>query len=365
MDSSPSTRPVITFVIPALNVEATLDRCLDAIVAAAAGHHAEVLVIDNGSTDRTVAIARARGVHVVTAPGFTVAALRNLGVRLAAAEIVAFVDADCVIAPSWVARALPHFDDATVGAVGAATDVPDDATWVQRAWRLHRHRTTAPQQVEWLPTENLAVRKAAFEAVGGFDARLVTCEDVDLCYRLGASYRIVSDPALGSIHLGEAPTLARFFRKEAWRGRSNLRGVLAHGVRLSELPSVLLPLYHLAGAVAVGAGLVHGVAFGVTQPLAVATLLLAAPSLLLAGITATRFKRPQWWPALVAVYATYGAARALAIVSDVRGARARRNLPLDDVRPRRPVTAPVNGVRSRPAVTSPAVSANAGPSEDR
>src|SRR5438128_2586465 len=84
MHSNESSELTVSFIVPALNAESTLGACLDAILAVrSAGKPTEVLLIDNGSTDRTVEIARREGVKVISAPGLTVAALRNLGVRLA------------------------------------------------------------------------------------------------------------------------------------------------------------------------------------------------------------------------------------------------------------------------------------------
>ena len=71
---------------------------------------------------------------------------------------------------------------------------------------------------------NLAVKRTAFQAIGGFDAALEACEDVDFCQRLRrAGWRLVGDERLESVHLGDPPTLAALFRAERWRGRDNLR----------------------------------------------------------------------------------------------------------------------------------------------
>jgi len=308
---------MVSFIVPALNAETTLALCLGAILAARTdGGQKEVLVIDNGSADRTVDVARRHGARVVAAPGVTVAALRNLGARLARGEILAFVDADCVVAADWLERALPHFADPVVGAVGSATQIPAGATWVQHAWAVHRHRRNFRGRVEWLPTENLLVRRRAFEEVGGFNEDLVTCEDVDFCYRLGARHHVVNDPDVRSTHLGEAPTLVRFYKKEAWRGRGNLAGFFSHRLRVAELPSVLLPVYHVGGALALLGTLGYWLGGGNVLPALLSGLMLPVPSLLLALSTAVRARRMRWWPKLAALYVTYAAARAVAICAD-------------------------------------------------
>lgn len=329
-----TTEPSVTFVIPVLNAEATLGACLDAILATEArGDRREILVLDNGCTDRTVAIAEERGVRVIRGTGLTIAAVRNLGGRLASGEVIAFVDSDCLIAPDWSEHGLRHFVDPAVGAVGAPTEIPDDATWVQRAWRLHRHRKSSSGRVEWLPTENLLVRRSAFEDIGGFNEALVTCEDVDFCYRLGSRYSIISDPALRSIHLGEAPTLLRFFRKEAWRGRGNLAGFRAHGFHVGELPSVLLPLYYLGGAVGLLGAVVYGAVTAQVLPAVLAATMLLAPSMALAALVAVQVRRVHQWPELTLLYLTYAAARAAAVIADVQRAGIRPMVPGQARRP--------------------------------
>ena len=314
----PPLEPVVrtvSFIVPALNAAPTLGACLDAILAAhPAGICREVLLIDNGSSDHTPEIAQRRGVRVVRAPGLTVAALRNLGARLAEGDLLAFVDADCVIASDWIEKSLVNFADPQVGAAGSPTHVPPAATWVERVWAHHRHQGNRQRPVEWLPTENLVVRRTAFNKIGGFNETLFTCEDVDLCYRLGALYRITNDPDMSSIHLGEAKSLRLFFKKEAWRGSGNLAGFFSHHLRFSELPSVLLPLYHFVWSLALLGATGYGLASGRWFPELAGAMMLWLPSLLLAVHTGIRTRHTRDIPKLMVLYLTYAMARSLALV---------------------------------------------------
>lgn len=305
----------VTVIVPALDSAATIGRCLDAIEVTSGSGVVEVLVLDNGSVDDTATIARRHGARVVTVPDRTVAALRNRGASMARGEIVAYVDADCVVAADWLEVALPHFDDPRVAAVGAPTTIPEHTTtWVQRAWALHRHRANRAGPVAWLPTENLLVRRAALLEIGGFNETLVTCEDADLCYRLGAGGAIVNEPRLRAVHLGEAPTLGRFFLKEAWRGRGNLRGFFAHALRPSEIPSLAFPLYYLLGGAAFV--LAVGYAWMRGRPLIamLAGFVLLAPAAGAALVTAVITRSPRAWPQLTVLYLVYAAARAATLV---------------------------------------------------
>src|SRR3954447_16813353 len=106
----------VTVVVAARNERAHIDACLRAL-AAQDGVAAdwEIVVVDNASSDDTAARAAAHGVRVVREPRAGVTYARNAGVRAAAGEIVAFVDADCVPERGWLRELLAGADDSTVG----------------------------------------------------------------------------------------------------------------------------------------------------------------------------------------------------------------------------------------------------------
>lgn len=233
-------------VIPAKNEEANIGRCLDSILAVEWDRtRYEIIVIDNGSSDRTVEIAVEKRATVHVQPGLTISGLRNYGVRAAHGVVVAFIDADCTVAPSWLREAARYFDRGDIACFGSPPLVPESATWVQRGWFLVRRKKTPVGETEWLESMNMFIRRDVFLACKGFDEELVTCEDYDLCLRLrGMGATIICDEKVVAVHHGEAANLRQFFRKERWRGISNITGVLRHGVKVSELPSLCLPVLH-------------------------------------------------------------------------------------------------------------------------
>jgi len=245
LPSSPQNpTPFVSVIVPAYNEERFLPQCLDSLACVDYPREKlEVIVVDNGSTDATREIAEGRGARVLRDDSRNVSGLRNLGAKAAGGEILAFVDADCVVSPRWLKAAQKYFHDPEVAAWGSPPVVPEDATWVQKAWFLVRRKEKPVQEVDWLETMNLFVRREAFAQAGGFDEGLVTCEDADFCYRLENRGKIVSDEEIEVTHFGEAATLKDFLRKEMWRGRSNLKGLRAHGFRWKELPSLAVPVY--------------------------------------------------------------------------------------------------------------------------
>ena len=205
----------------------------------------EVILIDNGSTDRTREIARQFGAVLLRDDNLNVSGLRNLGARHARGSVLAFLDADCIVEQDWLAKASRYFTTQKVSAWGSPPVPPENSSWVQKSWYQVRKKDQGVQSVQWLESMNFFVRKELYQKIGGFNEKLVTCEDVDLLYRLGKFGDIVSDDRIKVTHLGEAKDLKEFMHKEIWRGQGNLKGVFSHGLSIKELPSIALPVYFI------------------------------------------------------------------------------------------------------------------------
>jgi mycofactocin system glycosyltransferase len=174
----------VTVVIPVRDRRDGLHATL-----AAVGDVGAVTIVDDGSRERvpeaTVRHERPRGP----------AAARNAGWRAAATELVAFVDADVVPEPGWLAPLLAHFDDAEVAAV--APRIVAATGDVQPGWLAAYEQARSPldlgpdpspvrpkARVPYVPTAALVVRRRALAGVGGFDEAMHVGEDVDLVWRL-------------------------------------------------------------------------------------------------------------------------------------------------------------------------------------
>jgi glycosyltransferase involved in cell wall biosynthesis len=236
----------VSIIIPARNEEVCLPDCLESIIQLDFPEEKyEVILVDNGSIDRTMEIARQYGARVFRNDTLNVSGLRNLGAQKARGKVLAFVDADCTVSPNWLSAAARYFNNDEVIAWGAPPGIPENSTWVQQTWYIVRRPFKKIMDVEWLESMNLFVRKDIFLSVNGFTENLTTCEDVDFCYRLKKFGRIVSDNRIEVTHHGEAKTIIEFFKKEVWRGSGNFQGVFSHGFSYKELPSLALPIYFL------------------------------------------------------------------------------------------------------------------------
>jgi hypothetical protein len=180
---------------------------------------------------------------------------------------------------------------------------------------LHAQTEARPKSSEgkWVPAGNMLIRKKVYLECGGFDESLATCEDVDLCYRLAQKYRVVEDTTIRCFHHGEPKTLRQVFRKELWRGRDNLLGVVRHGFRWDELPSIVLPIYTVVTLGLFLTSIVLGAFsdWGAWLVLGAAGLFLL-PLVAIAALTGVRAGDMRYVPQLTLLYSVYFLARGLA-----------------------------------------------------
>src|SRR5688572_624916 len=178
-------RPLVSFVIPVRNDAIRLQRCLASIVRNEYPRELiEIIVVDNDSTDGSARTARDYSAIVLRSSGDSVAALRNKGARAALGSVIAFADSDHEIDRNWIETAVEVLADATVAAAGAACLTQPSPNWVQQQYDGLRPRPQGREDVAWLGSGNLAVKRSVFERVGGFNESLTACEDVDLCNRI-------------------------------------------------------------------------------------------------------------------------------------------------------------------------------------
>ena len=171
----------------------------------------EVIVADDGSTDGSGEWAAAQGARVISTGGREgPGRARNLAVREARGEVVWFVDADVVVHEDGIEPLRRAFDDPGVVAVfGSYDETPRHQGFASQYMNLRHHFVHHQHGGEastfWSGCG--AVRRAAFLAVGGFDAERYerpSIEDIELGYRLCADGgRIRTDPSLQGTHLKE------------------------------------------------------------------------------------------------------------------------------------------------------------------
>jgi len=180
---------LVSVVVPAYNEERYLGLCLESLVRQRhTGFDVEIIVVDNGSDDRTAEVARSYGVRVVSEPRMGVARARQAGFEAARGMLIASTDADSVPPCDWlerfVASLMKHPD--VLGVYGPVS-VLDSKPGVES---LFIYVSTA---FMWLtgfmgrPTfcgPNFAVWRDAWERAGGFNTEWASAEDVNLSLKL-------------------------------------------------------------------------------------------------------------------------------------------------------------------------------------
>ena len=180
--------PLISVVVCSYNGHRTLRECL-AGISKVEYPNFEVIVIDDGSSPPLEPIVAQYGFRAIRTPNQGLSAARNLGMQAAKGEIVAYIDDDAYPDPDWLTYLADSFLKTThVGIGGPNIAPPGDgriADCVANAPGGPVHVLLSDDTAEHIPGCNMAFRKAALQAIGGFDPQFrVAGDDVDLCWRL-------------------------------------------------------------------------------------------------------------------------------------------------------------------------------------
>lgn len=311
----------VSIIIPALNEEKNIGRCLDSIAEMdCAKSNYEVMVIDNGSRDTTLEIAESYksklSITTISAPGVNIAALRNIGAAKSRGDILAFVDADCTVSINWIRNALPYFEDHATGAVGSNVGIPENSTWVAKTWDINLSQNRKLGEIDCLPTGNLFVSKVAYSKIQGFNEDLVTNEDYDLCYRLRQQgLKIYSDPEIRVIHWGVPANLVEFYKREVWHGTHVFKVFLNNIIELKNLKAVVYALYFTFCLMFCFASFLYFVIYRSYLCLSIPIVALLAPPVLLSLRVMIRQRLSgKNFMQLGIIYFVYGIARAVSIM---------------------------------------------------
>lgn len=194
----------ISFIIPAYNEELWLGDCLRSICELKDPWVHEIIVIDNGSTDGTAAVAASfKGVTIVNEPTKGVTRARQKGLDVATGELIATVDADTRVSKEWLETVKKHFtrapDLACIIGPYAYYDLPTWKSAIIHVIRcvfsvlkkLHAKRTVIAQG------GNTIYNAQSLRKAGGFNKDIYFYgEDLDVVIRLGNVGKILFDPSM-------------------------------------------------------------------------------------------------------------------------------------------------------------------------
>lgn len=250
-----SEQPSISIIIPALDAAEFIQEQLDALLEQDAPDATEIVIADNGSVDGTQAIVqrvaqrdgRIRLVDASVRPG--AANARQYGTAAARGELLLYCDADDIVGPNWIAAFAAALDegDAAGGRVDHTRLNPPEI----RRWRGGSDMTSLPTSLGFLPyalSGNFAVRRAALDAVGGWDLSMENAEDVDLSWRLQINgFRLVYAPE-ALLHYRHRRTAEALWRQLIAYGRGEallLRRFRTHGAKPYRSGTVLRRYFYI------------------------------------------------------------------------------------------------------------------------
>src|SRR5881396_91727 len=216
--------PKISVVVSTLNGAATLRDTLAGLEQLDYPDY-EVIVVNDGSTDATPQIASEYHVRLISTKNQGLSAARNVGTRAAAGDIVAFIDDDAYPEIHWLRfLALAFMEGKYVGVGGPNLPPPNDG-WIADAVA---NAPGGPNPVllsdtvaEHIPGCNMAFRKDALEAIGGFDPVFRAAgDDVDVCWRLRDRGGLIGYSPAAVVWHHRRKSIRRFWKQQVGYGRA-------------------------------------------------------------------------------------------------------------------------------------------------
>lgn len=192
-----SSEPVISVIIPALNEEKYIKKCLRALKAQKTNVPFEILVVDNCSTDATAAIAAREDAMLLKEIKQSVCAARQRGSFAARGDILVSTDADTVVPEDWLSKIYDTFTarDDVVAVAGPFRfeRSPRWGSWYSALlFSIVRFFSWAGARIVYAPATNFAFRRKAFHAIGGYMTHLTQGGDeYDLLRRLRSQGSVV------------------------------------------------------------------------------------------------------------------------------------------------------------------------------
>jgi glycosyltransferase involved in cell wall biosynthesis len=241
----PELLPQVSVIIPIYNGEADLPALLQCLRSQTyPASRVEFLLVDNGSTDRTLEILQAatdvRSLREAKIQSSYAA--RNTGIRAATGEILAFTDADCRPEPQWLMDLVAGFGDPTIGLVVGEIKALSGNTllerYADRQDTLSQKHTLANKFCPYGQTANIAVRASVLVETDLFRPYLTTGGDADMCWRILRETNwqwIFAETAIVRHHHRE--TLPELISQWQRYGKSNQYLHALHGIARMDEPT--------------------------------------------------------------------------------------------------------------------------------
>jgi glycosyltransferase involved in cell wall biosynthesis len=211
---------LVSIIIPTFNGASRIGNCLDALVKQTVGRDAEILVVNDGSTDETVnVVAGYPVVRLINQGNAGPAAARNRGANEANGSILLFTDDDCIPTPEWLSSMIAPFEDTEViGVKGVYRTAQRSlaARFVQIEYEDRYHLMARLPSIDFIDTYSAGFRRDRFLEMKGYDTSFpVPCaEDIELSYRMSARGWKMEFVPSAIVYHAHPDTLSRYLKKK-------------------------------------------------------------------------------------------------------------------------------------------------------
>lgn len=228
-------RAKITVIINAYNEEKMIGACLDSLLEQARKPN-EILVVENGSTDRTVEISRQKGARVLSIPRCTRGEARDFGWRNARGEIVVYGDADDIFGEEWLAEIEKKFDEGFDAVIDRLQVWSPDTFYTNSLDAFYAYRAE-----KFIPVLAWAFRKKILEKAGGF--KNTWLEEAELGVRLQKmGVKIGHAKHAYRFHRGKPRGFADLFARSFFFGKNEYRDIFTRFPEKIPWLKIIFPL---------------------------------------------------------------------------------------------------------------------------
>ena len=190
----------ISLIIPVLNEARSIEALLDSILIQTKLPD-ELIIVDGGSTDATVAVIKQHSVwqtltvRLLTLPGSNCSQNRNLGIREAKYPVLALTDSGCVLAKDWLEKITSPLNNPKIDSVAGYYQVGAKTAFSQAVTPFVSIMPDKLEVKTYLPSSrSIAFKKSAWTKVGGYPENLNYCDDLLFAGKLKAKTRMVVKP---------------------------------------------------------------------------------------------------------------------------------------------------------------------------
>src|SRR6202045_267740 len=230
--------PRVSVVVCAYNAERTMDQCLASLAVLNYPDY-EVIVVNDGSRDRTREIAEGyEYCRIINQPNKGLSAARNVGAEAATGEIVAYTDSDCVADPDWLTYLVGRMEASDLAACGGPNFPPPEENMLPAAVAVSpggpTHVLISDEQAEHIAGCNMAFRREALMALGGFDpVYRAAGDDVDICWRFQDAGHAIGFSAAAVVWHFRRNTVRAYLNQQRGYGKAEALVYAKHPFRFN------------------------------------------------------------------------------------------------------------------------------------